>query len=265
MCLKRALEKQGGINHQDVGSAPGSFRTDCPQRGCAGQWAGFRRPLHGDPRVSPPLHRAFLAGSGGRGRPHPRGRGKETSPVLSSGKRACGAPLAAQDPGCAPQPARPGHRARRDDRRTHPALPEAVPSVRGAVPGRPVGFSDVRPPTRSLRLGTPGRSRVARLVPRRPAGPEQTPAAGSGRAPRKSGSVLLAGPAPRPPRGPIGLAGGESGAPPRSCDRDLAAAPRLRRPGSLDLFAGGAGRRPLASSWSPPPCPPLPHLTEISQ
>ena len=96
------------------------------------------------------------AGSGGRGRPHPRGRGKETNLVLSSGKRACGSPLTAQDPGCTLQPARPGHRARREDRRTHPALPEAVQSVRGAVPGRPVGFSDVQPPDTKSATGDPG-------------------------------------------------------------------------------------------------------------
>lgn len=264
MCLKRALEKQGGINHQDVGSAPGSFRTDCPQRGCAGQWAGFRRPLHGDPRVSPPLHRAFFSRKRREREAAPSGPRKRNQPGPEF--RETGLWRSPRRPGSRLRPAAPAPRA--------PRAPGRPPDSPRPSRGRPVGagrgsrkarrlLGRSAPDTKSA-TGDPGEE-PGRAPGAPPAGRPGTDASGGERrAPPKSGGLLLAGPAPRPPRGPVRLSGAESGAP-RSCDRDLAAAPRLRRPGSLDLFAAGSGRRPLASSWSPPPCPPLPHLTEISQ
>ena len=191
-----------------MGSAPGSFRTDCSQRCCSGQWAGFRRHLHGDPHVSPLLHRAFLsrkrrereaAPSGPRKRNQPGPEFRETGLWLSPHRPGSRLRPAARAPRAprAPDTARAGTTAG-----LTPPFPRPSSRSGARFPEGPSASRTFSPPTRSLRLGTPGRCRVARLVSRRPAGPERTPAAGCGRAPRKSGGLLLAGPAPRPPRGP---------------------------------------------------------------
>lgn len=181
-----------------MGSAPGSFRTDCPQRGCAGQWARLRGgPSRRPPRVPSPAH--VPSRKRRERRPHPRGRGKETSPVLSSGNGPVALPSPPRIP-AAPHPARFYARAPRAPGRPpdSPRPSRGRPVGAGAV-RRPVGFSDVRPPTRSLRLGTPGRSRVAPGAP--PAGRPGTDASGGERPGPSEVRQPSCSPAP-PPRRP---------------------------------------------------------------
>lgn len=176
------------------------------------------------------------AGSGGRGRPHPRGRGKETNLVLSSGKRACGSPLTAQDPGCALQPARPGHRAPRT-----PRAPGRPPDSPRPSRGHPVGPGRGSRKVRRLLGRSAPRHEVCDWGPRGGAGSRVLCPAGrqarNGRQ-RRGAGVPLGSPAafcspalhPALPAGPVSLSGGESDAPPVAVTGTLQPPPPAQAP-----------------------------------
>lgn len=259
MCLKRALEKEGGINHQDAGSAPGISALTA--RGGAAQGSG---PASGGPSTATPTRPLpytvptcplpYTAGEGGRT------LGAEEKKPTGPEFQETGLWLPSPRPGSRLRPAARAPRARRPPGRPpdspRPSRSRPVGPGRGSrkAPRLP-GLSAPRHEVCGWRPGeVPGR-----VLCSPPAGRPGTDASGGGRACPSEARRPSARRAPSACR-----AGSLTPCSERS--RGAAAAPRLRRLDSLDLFPGASGRRPsLPPGILPPPCPPLPHLTKISQ
>lgn len=198
-----------------MGSAPGSFRTDCSQRCCAGQWVGFRRHLHGDPHVSPLLHRAFFSRKRREREAAPSGPRKRNQPGPEF--RETGLWLSPHRPGSRLHPAACAPRT--------PRAPGGPPDSPSPSRGRPVGPGRGSRKARRLLGRSAPRHEVCDWGPRGGARSRALCPAGrqarNGRQ-RRGAGVPLGSPAafcspalhPALPAGPVSLSSGESDAPP---------------------------------------------------